>query len=38
MGIADKIFGKNVTKHMAYHTKIPLMTFHYNSKSSVKIF
>ncbi|MEI8137727.1 MAG: universal stress protein [Bacteroidota bacterium] len=34
----DKIFGKSVTKHMAYHTKIPLMAFHYNSKTSVKIF
>ena len=25
----DKLFGKSVTKKMVYHTKIPLLAFHY---------
>lgn len=28
----DKIFGKSITKQMAYHIKIPLMALHYNGK------
>ncbi len=34
----DKIFGKSVTKRLALHTHIPLMAFHYNNKSAVKVF
>jgi nucleotide-binding universal stress UspA family protein len=28
----DKIFGKSITKQMAYHINIPLMALHYNGK------
>lgn len=34
----DKLFGSSVTKHMAYHTAIPLMAFHYYSKASEQVF
>lgn len=34
----NKLFGNSVTKHMAYHSSIPLMAFHYQSKSSEKVF
>lgn len=27
--IFDKIFGSSITKKMAYHTKVPLLAFHY---------
>ncbi len=33
----DKILGKSITKHMAYHSTIPLMVFHYNKESSLKL-
>lgn len=36
--IFDKIFGKSITKHMAYHTGIPLMALHYNAKTSVTLY
>lgn len=32
----DKLFGKSVTKHMVYHTSIPLMVFHHNKDSSIR--
>lgn len=34
----DKLFGKSVTKHMVYHTSIPLMAFHYNKRASIPVF
>lgn len=34
----DKLFGKSITKHMAYHTSIPLMAFHHDKKSSIKVY
>ncbi len=34
----DKLFGKSITKHMAYHTSIPLMAFHYDKKSAIKVY
>lgn len=37
-GFFDKLFGKSVTKHMVYHTSIPLMAFHYDKSSSFPIF
>lgn len=33
----DKIFGKSITKHMAYHTNVPLMAFHHTTESAVKL-
>lgn len=33
----DKILGKSVTKQMAYHSIVPLMAFHYNKESSLKL-
>jgi len=33
----DKLFKKSITKHMVYHSSIPLMVFHYNSKSAIKL-
>lgn len=32
----DKLFGKSVTKHMVYHTAIPLMVFHHYNDSSIR--
>lgn len=37
-GFFDKLFGSSVTKHMAYHTSVPLMAFHYQNKTSEQIF
>jgi nucleotide-binding universal stress UspA family protein len=36
--LLDKIFGKSVTKNLAFHTTVPLMAFHYKRKESVIIF
>jgi nucleotide-binding universal stress UspA family protein len=33
----DKILGKSITKHMAYYSTIPLMVFHYNKESAIKL-
>ena len=35
--LMDRIFGKSFTKKMAFHTKIPLMAFHYKKAESVMI-
>ena len=37
-GFFDKLFGKSVTKHMAYHSEVPLMAFHHTTKAAVKVF
>jgi len=34
----DKIFGKSITKKIAFHTKVPLMAFHYKKKESITIY
>lgn len=36
-GFFDKLFGKSITKHMVYHTNIPLMAFHHTAESAVKL-
>ncbi|MDP2384811.1 MAG: universal stress protein [Bacteroidota bacterium] len=33
----DKLFGKSITKHMAYHTKTPLIAFHHTNESAIKL-
>lgn len=37
-GFFDKLFGNSLTKHMAYHSSIPLMAFHHTIKSAVKVY
>lgn len=37
-GFFDKLFGKSVTKHMAYHSSVPLMAFHHTTKAAVKVY
>ncbi len=37
-GFFDKLFGNSITKHMAYHTSVPLMAFHHTTKSAVKVY
>ena len=31
--ILDRIFSKNISKNLSYHTKVPLMAFHHTSSS-----
>lgn len=37
-GFFKRLFGKSVTKHMAYHSTVPLMAFHHALESSLKVF
>ncbi len=34
----DKLFNTSITKKLAFHTKVPLMAFHYKKKESITIF
>lgn len=34
----DRIFNSSLTKHMAYHSSIPLLVFHFSAKKAPKIF
>jgi len=35
--LLDKLFGKSLTKKMTYHSKVPVMAFHYKKKESTII-
>ena len=37
-GFFSRLFGKSITKQMAYHTTIPLMAFHHTAESAIKVF
>jgi len=36
-GLIDKLFGKSITIQMAYHTRVPLLVFHYKQEPVVFI-
>jgi nucleotide-binding universal stress UspA family protein len=35
---SDKIFGKSITRNLAFHITVPMMAFHYKKKESVIIY
>ncbi|MBS1635776.1 MAG: universal stress protein [Bacteroidetes bacterium] len=37
-GFFGRVFGNSVTRQMSYHSRIPLMAFHFLKDSSVKLF
>ncbi len=36
--LMDKLFGKSITKEMAFHTQVPLLAFHHNKTETARIF